>query len=101
PRTIALSSVSADRPPIAALGLVTLTPGIGSLRTVSVPAATLPSAPPPHQYQHRISRLSAGTGASGVSNSSSLPPGPGLRSAGANVMVPVIRSATNGSSPEG
>ena len=63
PRSSTDSSASISRPPAAGAGLSTRTPGSGSRRLVSVPAATLPVGPPPARYQSRICRPAGGTAA--------------------------------------
>ena len=99
PRISALSSVSAARPPVAASGLVTDRPLIGSFITVSVPAATLPLRPPPWRYDTRTRRPSLGTSASGRNSSlsgaeASSPVA--TRAAPASRIVPAERSAMSG-----
>ena len=88
-------SVSVSRPPVAGAGLVTVTPGMRIAQdVVSVPAATLPATPPPWRYQTRISPPAAGDRGERrrgeVEARRSLVP----RTAGANVIVPVVRSTT-------
>ena len=96
PRASTDSSDSSSRPPVAGSGLSTLTPGSGSRRLVSTPAATLPAGPPPQRYQSRTCRPAGGTAATVVApaapSTAGAPPSGRRSSAGANVTTPEARS---------